>query len=110
MTAKSGVKNIAPIQKRLQEKAISTIKFLPDGASITNQMKKLIILKLKDFITLQNTFFAKVLLANKELTSFNKIFQQPTATRSRNIRSAKTFHLREHDFKIEKYGHSFNNK
>lgn len=105
MTAKSGAKNIAPIQKKLQEKAISTIKFLPDGAPITNQMKKLKILKLKDFITLQNILFVKDLLANKELTSFNKIFQQLTATRSQNIRSTKTFHLREHDFKTEKYGH-----
>ena len=67
-------------------------------------MKELKILKLKDFITLQNILFVKDSLTNEGMTSFNKIFQQSTTTRYQNTRSASSFQLRKHDFKTEKYG------
>ena len=88
--------------EKLQEKAIKIIKFLPNDAPKT--MKELKILKLKDFITLQNILFVKDSLTNEGMTSFNKIFQQSTTTRYQNTRSASSFQLRKRDFKTEKYG------
>ena len=41
----------------LQEKAIRIIKFLPDNAPFSEEMHKLRILKLIDFITPQNVLF-----------------------------------------------------
>ena len=38
------------------------------------------------------------------MTSFDKRFQQSATTRCQNTRSASSFQLRKHDFKIEKYG------
>ena len=61
-------------------------------------------LKLKDFLTRQNILFLKDSLTNKGMTSFDKIFQQSTATHYQNIRSGSTFQPRKSDFKIEKYG------
>ena len=80
------------------------IKFLPNDAPVTKTMKELKILKLKDFITLQNILFVKDSLTNNGMTSFNKIFQQSTTTHYQNTRSASNFQLRKHDFKTEKYG------
>ena len=47
------------IQKieKLQEKTIQIIKFLPNNAQVLKEMHKLKIIKLKDFITLQNTCY-----------------------------------------------------
>ena len=47
-------------------------------------MKELKILKLKDFITLQNILFVKDSLTNEGMTSFDKIFQQSATTHSQN--------------------------
>ena len=80
------------------------IKFLPNDAPVTKTMKELKILKLKDFIRLQNILFVKDSLTNKGMASFNKIFQQSTITRDQNTRSASSFQLRKQDFKTEKYG------
>ena len=80
------------------------IKFLPNDAPVTKTIKELKILKLKDFIRLQNILFVKDSLTNKGMASFNKIFQQSTITRDQNTRSASSFQLRKHDFKTEKYG------
>ena len=57
--------------EKLQEKAIKIIKFLPNDAPMTKTMKELKILKLKDFLTLQNILFVKDSLTNKGITSFN---------------------------------------
>ena len=67
-------------------------------------MKELKMLKLKNFITLQNIFFIKDSLKNERMTSFNKIFQQSTTTHYQNVRSASSFQLRKCDFKTEKFG------
>ena len=77
---------------KLQEKATRIIKFLPND------------LKVKDFITLQNILFVKYSLANEGMTSFDKIFQQSTTTRSQNTQSVSSFPLKKCDFKTEKYG------
>ena len=77
--------------EKLQEKAIKIIKFLPNDAPKT--MKELKILKLKDFITLQNILFVKDSLTNEGITSFNKIFQQSTTTPYQNTRSGSSFQL-----------------
>ena len=61
---------------KLQEKAIKIIKFLPKNGPVTKTMKELKILKLKDFITLQNILFVKDSLINKGMTSFNKMIHQ----------------------------------
>ena len=91
----------------LQEKAIRTIKFLPNDALITETMKESKILKLKDLTTLQNILFVKDSLINEGMTSFDKIFQQSTTTCYQNTRSASSFQLWKRDFKTEKYGQFF---
>ena len=47
-------------KEMLQEKAIRIINFLPNNAPVSKEMHKLRILKLKDFITLQNVLFVYV--------------------------------------------------
>ena len=89
---------------KLQEKTIRIIKFLPNDALVTKSMKELKILRLKDFITLQNILFLKDSLTSEGMTSFNKIFQQSTTTHYQNTRSASSFQLRKRDFKTEKFG------
>ena len=80
------------------------MKFFPNDVSIAKEMKELKILKLKDFVTLQNILCVKDSPTNKEITSFNEIFQQSRTARYQNARSATTFQLRKRDFKTEKYG------
>ena len=57
-------------------------------------MKKLKILKFKDFITLQNILFVKDLLKNEGMRSLNKIFQQSATAHYQNKKSASSFQLR----------------
>ena len=57
-------------------------------------MKKLKILKFKDFITLQSILFVKDLLKNEGMRSLNKIFQQSTTAHYQNKKSASSFQLR----------------
>ena len=60
----------------LEEKAIRIIKFLPNNAPVSTEMHKLRILKLKDFITLQNVLFIYDCLEEERMKSFNTIFKQ----------------------------------
>ena len=60
----------------LQEKAIRIIKFLPNNAPVSKEMHKLRILKLKDFITLQNILFVYDCLEEERMKSFNTTFKQ----------------------------------
>ena len=53
----------------LQEKAIRIIKFLPNNAPVSKEMHKLRILKLKDFITLQNILFVYDCLKGERMKS-----------------------------------------
>ena len=65
-------------------------------------MHKLKILKLKDFITLQNILFINDYLEEERLKSFNTIFKQMETNQFHNTRSVNTH---QRDYKTEKYGH-----
>ena len=88
----------------LQEKAITIIKFLPNNAPVSKEMHKLRILKLKDFITLQNVLFVYDCLEEERMKSFNTTFKQMETNQFYNTRSFNTHQLKRRDFKTEKYG------
>ena len=73
----------------LQEKAIIIIKFLPNNAPVSKEMHKLRILKLIDFITLQNVLFVYDCLEQERMKSFNTIFKQVETNQFYNTRSFK---------------------
>ena len=89
----------------LQEKAIRIIKFLPNNAPVSKEMHKLRILKLKDFITLQNVLFVYDCLEEERMKSFNTTFKQMETNQFYNTRSFNTHQLKKRDFKTEKYDH-----
>ena len=88
----------------MQEKAIKIIKFLPNNAPLSKEMHKLRILKLKDFITLQNILFVYDCLEAERMKSFNTTFKQMETNQLYNTRSFNTHQLKRRDFKTEKYG------
>ena len=88
----------------LQEKAIRIIKFLPSNAPVSKEMQKLKILKLKDFITLQNILFVYDCLEEERMKSFNTTFKRMETNQFYNTRSFNTHQLKRGDFKTEKYG------
>ena len=90
----------------LREKAIRIIKFLPNNAPVSKEMHKLRILKLKDFIILQNVLFVYDCLKKERMKSFNTTFKQMGTYQFYNTRSFNTHQLKQRDFKTEKYGHS----
>ena len=59
----------------LQDKAIRIVKFLPNNVPVSKEMHKLRILKLKDFITLQNILFVYDCLEGERMKSFNTTFK-----------------------------------
>ena len=89
----------------LQEKAIRIIRFLPNDAPVSKEMHELRILKLKDFITLQNVLFVYDCLEEERMKSFNTTFKQMETNQFYNTRSFNTHQLKRRDFKTEKYGH-----
>ena len=91
-------------RKLLQEKAIRIIKFLPNNVPVSKEMHKLRILKLKDFITLQNVLFVYDCLEEERMKSFNTTFKQMETNQFYNKRSFNTNQLKKRDFKTEKYG------
>ena len=101
------------IQKieKLQEKTIQIIKFLPNNAQVLKEMHRLKIIKLKDFITLQNILVINDYLEEKWLKSFNTIFKQMETNQFHNKGYINAHQLKRHDLKIEKYdGFSILNK
>ena len=88
----------------LQEKAIRIIKFLPSNAPVSKEMQKLKILKLKDFITLQNILFVYDCLEEERMKSFNATFKQMETNQFYNTRSFNTHQLKKREFKTEKCG------
>ena len=88
----------------LQEKAIRIIKFLPNNAPVSKEMHKLRILKLKDFITLQNVLFVYDCLEEERMKSFNTTFKQMETNKFCNTKSYNTHQLKRRDFKTQKYG------
>ena len=79
----------------LQEKAIRIIKFLPNNAPVSKEMHKLRILKLKDFITLQNVLFVYDCLEEERMKSFNTTFKQMETNQFYNTRSFNTHQLKK---------------
>ena len=80
----------------LQEKAIRIIKFLPNNAPVSKEMHKLRILKLKDFITLQNILFVYDCLEEERMKSFHTTFKQMEKTNQfYNTRSFNTHQLKK---------------
>ena len=93
------------IIETLQEKAIRIINFLPNNAPVSKEMHKLRILKLKDFITLQNVLFVYDCLEEERMKSFNTTFKQMETNQFYNTRSFNTHQqLKKQDSKTEKYG------
>ena len=90
--------------KTLQEKAIKTIKFLPNSAPVSKEMHKLRILKLKDFVKLQNILFVYDCLEEERIKSFNTTFKRMETDQFHNAISFNTHQLKRRDFKTEKYG------
>ena len=73
-----GQENSALLQKieNLQDKALRIINFLPNNYPISETYKKLNILKLRDFIKLQNTLFVKKCLENEIPSPFKNFFEK----------------------------------
>ena len=80
------------------------MKFLPSNAPVSKEMHKLRILKLIDFITLQNVLFVYDCLEQERMKSFNTTFKQMETNQFYNTRSFNTHQLKRRDFKTEKYG------
>ena len=83
----------------MQEKAIRIIKFLPNNAPVSKEMHKLKILKLKDFITLQNILFVYDCLEEERMKSFITTFKQMETNQFHNTRSFNTHQLKRRDLK-----------
>ena len=62
------------------------------------------ILKLKDFIMLQNMLFVKDCLSGNVLDSFNDKFHLPKLQLNHTKRSSSTYQLKVNNFKTERYG------
>ena len=88
----------------LHEKAIRIIKFLPNNAPISKEMHYLRVLKLKDFITLQNILFVYNCLEEERMKSFNTTFKRIETNQFHSARSFNTHQLKRRDFKTKIYG------
>ena len=66
---------------------------------------KINILKLKDFIMLQNILFAKESLSENAQGNFNDKFHPSKLPLNHTIRSSSTYQLKVNNFKAERYGH-----
>ena len=81
--------------EKLQGKAIRIINFLPLNAPIEKQKYEMNILKLKDFIMLQNILFVKGCLNG----SFNAKFHFSKLPLNHTTRSSSTYQLKVINFK-----------
>ena len=88
----------------LQEKAIRIIKFLSNNDPVSKEMHQLRILKLKDFITLQNVLFVYECLEEERMKSFNTTYKQTETNQFYNRRSFNTHQLKKRNFKTENTG------
>ena len=67
-------------------------------------MYEMNILKLKDFIMLQNILFVKDCLSENALGSFNDKFHPSKLPLNHTTRSSSTYQLKVNNFKTERYG------
>ena len=89
---------------KLQEKAISIINFFPLNTPIEKQMNEMYILKLQDFIKLQNVLLVKDCLNVNAPGSFNDKFHPSKLPLDHTRRSSSTYQLKVNNFKTERYG------
>ena len=89
---------------KLQQKAIKIINFLPLNDAVEKQMYEVNILKLRDFIMLQNILFVKDCLSENSPGSFNDKFHPSKLPLNHTTRSSSTYGLKVNNFKTERYG------
>ena len=89
--------------EKLQEKAIRITNFLPLHAPVEKQMYEMNIIKLKDFIMLQNILFVKECLSENTPHSFNDKFHPSKLPLNHTTRSSSTCQLKVN--KDKRYGH-----
>ena len=77
---------------------------MPNNATVLKAMQKLKLLKIKDFITLQNILFINDCLEEEKLKRFNNIFKQMETNLFQSTRSINTQQLKRL-FLNKKYGH-----
>ena len=87
----------------LLKNAIRIMKFLRNNAPVSKEINILRILKLKDYITLQNILFVFVCLEKEIMKSFNTTFKRMEINQFRNTRSFNINQLKSWDLKKEKY-------
>ena len=87
------------------EKKLNRVIGLLSKLHILKEMHKLKILKLKDFITLQNMLFVNDYREEERMKrkSFNTTFKQMKTNQFHNTRSINTHQLKRRTFKTEKY-------
>ena len=88
-----------------QEKAIRIVNFLPLNAPVEKQIYEMNILKLKDFIMLQNILFVKDCLSENAPGSFNDKFYSSKVPLNHTTKSSSTYQLKVNNLKSERYGH-----
>ena len=84
--------------EKLQEKAIKIIIFLPLNVPVEKQMYEMNILKLKDFIMLQNIVFVKDCGSENASGSFNDKFRPSKLPLNHTTRSSSTYQLKVNNF------------
>ena len=87
--------------EKLQEKALRIIHFLPLTAPVEKQMYKINILKLKDFIILENILSVKDCLSENAPGSFNDKFHPSKLPLNHTARSSSSYQLKVNNFKTE---------
>ena len=86
---KSKNKLLQEIEK-LQDKAISIISFLPKGASVKEPYSTLKILKIRDFISLQNALLVKDIFEEKNPSAFMSYFKKLNTQHLHTTHSARS--------------------
>ena len=84
--------------EKLQEKSLRIINLLPLNTPVEKQMYEMNILKLKDFITLQNILFVKDCVSENAPGSCNDKFHPSKLPLSHTTRSSSTYQLRANNF------------
>lgn len=87
--------------EKLQEKDIRLIKFIPSNASVLKEMNELKILKIKDFITLNNILLLNDCLEKERIKSFDSTLKIEFF----DTRSEDAYQLKKQDFKNKKEKH-----
>ena len=80
------------------------INFLPLNAPVEKQMYEMNILKLKDFIMLQNILLVKECLRENAQGTFNNKFHLSKLPLNHTTRSSSSYQLKVNNFKTERYG------